>query len=344
MKNKKVIFRVDGGNSIGMGHITRALNLSRYLQEHFDIASDFVLYGDSYALKFIRRYHKDITFFQIPMTDQMPIIGLLLDRLKKEKEDKAILITDLFSMENKEEYSSSINAHGIFHVVFDDMLLSRIKGNIVINTSIITNKKEEEKDIHYYHGPAYSIINDLNIRFCCHTDNKKIIVSMGGSDPTDITRQVVDTIIRYNINGEFYIFIGPAFSDKLKVSLLNIRDKRMQFFLGVDRLDNVISTADFAVISGGITLYEMASCGIPSLIICQNRFQEIIANEFHKRGLGVYIGIGEYISDYDIAKALNLLLDDHEKRRHISNTALATIDKSGIKRVSNIIANLYKDL
>ena len=92
--------------------------------------------------------------------------------------------------------------------------------------------------------------------------------------------------------------------------------------------------ADFAIGAPGVSLLERLCCGLPGMILCQNRDQAPIARTAAASGAVV-------LSEADNAQALAddiaPLLADGARRSALRARGLALIDGRGARRLANAL-------
>src|SRR5258708_10518796 len=157
----------------------------------------------------------------------------------------------------------------------------------------------------------------------------QIIVTMGASDPKDYTRLALKAAMRVTTPARLRFIIGPNFAnrralaDEIKIA-------------GFEALDNVadlageFARADLALISFGVTAYEMAALGVPSLYLALTEDHARSASAFCQAGVGDIVA-----PELDsIASALARLIGDRERRRTMSEAGRTMIDGQGAVRIA----------
>jgi spore coat polysaccharide biosynthesis predicted glycosyltransferase SpsG len=112
------------------------------------------------------------------------------------------------------------------------------------------------------------------------------------------------------------------------------------------RLGVALSTADVAVVAGGITLYEACALGVPAVAVAIVPSQCPTVTAFAARGAAVDGGLLRP-GGPDAAEALRRvgdqvarLLDDSVGRRRLARAAKAAVDGQGAARVARAVARL----
>ena len=97
--------------------------------------------------------------------------------------------------------------------------------------------------------------------------------------------------------------------------------------------------SDIAVTAGGNTLLELAFLGIPSLIVCAEKFEVETAKLMQKSGFGKNLGFGRDVSKNKISSNLNRLIKNFELRQKMNICGPKIIDGNGVSRIIDIIEN-----
>ena len=101
--------------------------------------------------------------------------------------------------------------------------------------------------------------------------------------------------------------------------------------------------ADLIFTSAGRTTYEVASIGVPTIVLAQNDRE--LTHFFANSEFGfLNLGLGYNISDEEIYKNFIELIDSYENRKYMSELMLKFDLKSGRKRVNKLIQNLMEDI
>ena len=91
--------------------------------------------------------------------------------------------------------------------------------------------------------------------------------------------------------------------------------------------------SDLAITGGGLTKYETAVTGTPSVIISQVAHQAELAKEFEREGTALHLGLGSKVGEEDIAQAVERLLRDDALRAEMSKRGKRLVDGKGIERI-----------
>jgi len=311
----KIIFRVDGGFKIGMGHIIRCISIYNAFKKRFnDLEAFFLIKKEADGISFLRKKH-----FKIISHLSIKPNLVILDINNPKEEDLKIF----------KNYPL---------VCIDSNNLAEKYADILIDANK-ENKDTSSKPKRLY-GSDYVVIREEFLPYRETKSKKdKILITFGGSDPLNLTEKVL-LLLKDLENLEFNVIIGPS----AKVSISNIEKiiknakSKFNLFFNPDNLVDIFSETFLAISSGGITLYELAYLGIPSIIISQAKHQIAIAEKFEKLKVGINLGMGDKVKKEKLIKVLLELLENPLRRNLMSKKAKDLVDGKGLERIINEIS------
>jgi spore coat polysaccharide biosynthesis predicted glycosyltransferase SpsG len=170
-----------------------------------------------------------------------------------------------------------------------------------------------------------------------------ILVTLGGSDTYGFTPKVVRALSGLTEEISITIIAGPSFQHNRELDLA-IGDSRRKFNVihNVKDMIPFLRSADLAICSAGLTLFELACLGTPVVVICAEMFEEETAQYMEKNGFGTNLGFGVKVSEHAISQAVQSLISDHERRKSMSVKGKKLIDGAGVDRIIEIIVHSTK--
>ena len=81
----------------------------------------------------------------------------------------------------------------------------------------------------------------------------------------------------------------------------------------------------------------LCNLGIPSIIICSEKFETETASLLSKSGFGINLGYYETVSAQKIKNTLSRLIQNYKLRTNMNKIGPKIIDGNGTKRVSKLI-------
>jgi len=167
----------------------------------------------------------------------------------------------------------------------------------------------------------------------------RLVISMGGSDPLDLTRLAACGLAKITIPFGARFVIGPGFRNPSRLAR-EIESMRPNFetVQGLSDLGSEFASADLALVSFGVSAYELGALGVPALYLALNDDQLMSASSFEKAGMGMALGLGRVLRAEDIARGVWRLLTDPERRRDMRAASLNTIDGRAGERIAQDLA------
>jgi spore coat polysaccharide biosynthesis predicted glycosyltransferase SpsG len=99
--------------------------------------------------------------------------------------------------------------------------------------------------------------------------------------------------------------------------------------------------ADVAIIAGGLTKYETAVTGTPSISISPFERELQMCLKFERAGSLLHLGLRDRVDEETITRAVEKLVNDYHLRQEISNRGKKMVDGKGTERIiAEIPANL----
>lgn len=235
---------------------------------------------------------------------------------------------------------------GCFVVSFEDLGDGRYLSDLVVDANLTdsTNPQKLRTTTKYLLGPDYAVIAPMcraaKKKRKHFTDVRKIVVTCGGSDPAGVTPRAVSALGNVDSEVEILVVLGPAFAHKeaLNKALLSAA-RSFEVVEAPDNLPALMREADVGIISGGVTLFEAAYLGLPSIVIAQNAAQLRNLPPFEKHGGIVNLGLAANDPFANIPTELKLLRDPG-RLRAMSEAQERYIDGKGLERLASAIREL----
>jgi spore coat polysaccharide biosynthesis protein SpsF len=99
----------------------------------------------------------------------------------------------------------------------------------------------------------------------------------------------------------------------------------------------VMSRADLAVGSFGVTAYELAAAGVPAIYLCLTQDHAESATAPVREGVAVSLGTYEVVTVEALAEVASHLLNDNVAREGMSMRASGLVDGRGVERIARAI-------
>lgn len=330
MKKKKILFRADGYVKLGMGHIYNCITLAYSMIEHEVL---FVTREDcELGLKKII----DSKFkYRTIKTDED--LFKVIDEYKPD-----IFVNDCLNTES--EYILKLKNNVPRVVTIEDLGTGAYVADAVINALYDSPENATEK---FYSGYKYVCLRDefLTVVPKPYSETvKNIVVLFGGTDPSNLnekTYQAAFSIHKKYPNISFSFITGIGYDCK-KHGVVSDESKNIFVYPNVPVVSKYTKKADISVTSQGRTIYELASMGIPSIVLSQNS-REAMHNFATMRHGFLNLGLGEVVDSETIANTLSWLIETPNVRKNMHELMLKCDLKTGLERCKKIILGEYND-
>lgn len=328
LNRKKIVFRTVGKMQLGMGHVYRCLTLAYKLTGH-----DLLFVLDSGSDIGINKV-KESNFRLVTIDNEREFEDVLI----KEKPD--IIVNDI--LDTTEEYMSICTRNAGRVVNFEDIGPGAKYADAVINALY----EKGDRLSNEYYGSKYFCIRDEFLEeepkaFSETVEN--IMIIFGGADPSDLTGRLYSICKKIHISHpeiNFHFLIGFAYRYKEKI----VTDEANNIFIHNDakRVSAYMNSMDLAVTSQGRTVYELASMGVPSVVLAQNPREAEHVFAGIQNGF-INLGIGTETDDSTIISTVEWLISTPKVRMEMRKLQLQKDFSKGQNRVIRLILNDFDD-
>ncbi len=321
MKNNRIIFRVDGHSLLGMGHIYNCITLAEAIPEYEPL---FVLQKNSdTGIKKITetKYNFNIISGDAELDD-------VIDEFRP-----SIWVNDCLN--TSKDYILHLKQKIPRVITIEDKGDGRAFADAAINALY-----EEENEPGVYSGWRYVCLRkefQENEPNHFRENVKNVILMFGGTDPSNYNSLLYDIVIKISekypsIRFNFITGIGY---DNIKNGVITNKEKRIFIYPNVPRVTKYMKEADIAITSQGRAVYELASMGVPSIVLSQNEREQ--THTFAQMDHG-FLNLGlKDLSPSLIGNTLDWLINTVPVRRNMYDLMLKLPLRQGLQTVKNII-------
>jgi spore coat polysaccharide biosynthesis protein SpsF len=160
---------------------------------------------------------------------------------------------------------------------------------------------------------------------------------MGGSDPCGLTLQALRALDSMEEQFNVKVAIGPAFLHEAELRAWLIGARRHYASRRQDSLLDLMVNSDFALVSFGTTVYELAATGLPAIGLSITEDHAQSAEVFARGGSLMHLGLFSSISAAQIQNAVRALLKSPELRFAMAQRGQALVDGKGAQRVAKLL-------
>jgi CMP-N-acetylneuraminic acid synthetase/spore coat polysaccharide biosynthesis predicted glycosyltransferase SpsG len=323
LKKKKIVFRVDGYKELGMGHIYHCLTLAYNLTGHDIMFVSKEQYSD--GVNKIKSSYMPYT----PINTDEDFFHFL----KEWKAD--IVVNDC--LDTEKEYILNLKNIVKRVITIEDLGEGAKYADAVINA--LYNK--EIKLPNEYYGEKYVCLRDeflINVPKEFSKDVNNVLVLFGGTDPSNLTEKIYNLALKFNGNNPqitFNFITGKGYSTD-QHGIFSCVEKKIFVLNDVKRVSDYMNNADIAFTSQGRTVFELASLGIPSIVLAQNKREQLHTFAQMNNGF-LNLGLGQNVSIETIESTFKWLVETEQIRYEMRELMLRYDMKKGINKVIDII-------
>ncbi len=334
-----ILFRCDASPEIGLGHLVRCLALADEVHEKHGAAVTFAMRASALASEMVKQRAYPILSprdsgaldQEVWLRDCMATSGaqtLVIDvRDDLSKATLDALASDGAVIALLEDSSDRRWAADLaFYPPVPQVQRadwSGFRGRLCVGWEWVILRSQ-------FSGPIAPRRNSKN----------SLLIAMGGSDPAGLTLKAVRAVDRLDGDFESVIIAGAGFCHWQSLrDLLGKARRRLTVREDVTEMSAAMAEADLAICSFGMTAYELAAMGVPSVYSCLTADHEESASALVAAGMGVSVGVDDQDTETRLAAAVERLLMDENARARMSAKARELVDGRGASRVAELLVS-----
>ncbi len=326
------LIRCDGGGGYGFGHVKRMITLARALRDREGIGVVFAVNGSEDALPPIRDAGFEAQLLQSPTANFTSIVT-----------HPDLCILDCRDGPSRAELKRFVQEIPVTAVV-DDASERRLAADYAYYPPVpqAETLSWQGSDCTTRIGWEWALLGLPQIAARPHTFSPRptLLVAMGGSDPCGLTLRAAQALSVLDPVFRARFVLGPGFENRERTAkaIIALRSN-FETIEGASDLMTEYASADLALAAFGVTAYELAAFGVPSLYLCLTEDHALSASAFEHAGMGISLGLARSATDQAIAKSVWALLGDAERRRDMRQSGLMTIDGGAAARIASDLAS-----
>lgn len=319
------IFRCDGTQETGLGHVSRCIALAEALQEQ---GCNSIFFGNYTKAATELLSKAGFAFKDIQLKTGGKIDSSVILKHIREHNVDGIIVDSYFI---KNSYLDRFKQQGIPVILIDDFKkLQSYHYSAIINFTVNANNMQYPCKTHTCMlGPEYFLarrgLRSLRTQMkSSDTQSKNILVAMGGMDPENLSEKVVNSLLDIVPHVNVKVVVGNGYKEKVMLSRL-VEDFQNESSV-VDQqpdLTKLFSWCDVCICAGGLTKYEAAYLGIPALVMSENEEQAEETVYFAKLGLVYDLGLAKNSDKSTRTADISRILHDRERRNKLSQAGLS---------------------
>lgn len=333
----RVVFRCDGSQAIGFGHVSRCLTLAagclaqgvRDLQFICrDLAPDVIRRIDAagHACRTLRADAEE--------TEDIHAT------LAACRERRSLVITD--SHDFSEQYYAALHAAGIPVLSVDDYAGVAYASDVVVNHNITADRFAYRVASHtrLLLGPDF-----LPLRATFSPWLKKpreirktvesIVITLGGMPEPEAVLQVLDGLREWGDDARvrLTVVLGLQADPGLLATVTRALPRSGQVLVAPSDFAGLLWQADIAVVNGSVTAYEAAAIGTPLVMTAVDANQADAVAGFKEKRMAVTLPDARELTPASVMAAVAALAADPDRRRELSAAGRRLVDGKGTERI-----------
>ena len=341
-----VLLRADGGGKLGLGHLMRALSLAEALRDREGLGVCALLgvhpEGDSVLARQVFEARKIPVMLKPPGITEEAFIADEIARTKA-----AALVIDIRTPLNRGTLEG-FKARGTRIVAVDDSSDRRLAADLAIYPPVPQPAKLDWSGFtgERMAGAECVLLSPLIARAVKErrawlAKAPRLLVSMGGSDPLHLTGTIAAACTR-TLGDEMPIdvVVGPSVENVAELVAWLKKLPGVVVHRSPKNVAALYNQASLAIVSFGVTAYELAALGVPALYIALTEDHRESALAAEKLGFGRLIAMARDLIPTRLAAQAASLLSSPGELAHMSAQGRAAIDGEGAERIARKIAAL----
>jgi len=194
-----------------------------------------------------------------------------------------------------------------------------------------------------YAGLEYSLISNHCIKiptsiyeYNLEQNNFPIAISMGGGDAANKTLQVLESIKHCKVPATFWVMLGEGYSHSYS-ELINVikKDTNHEIILAKanQSMWQVLKNCILAILPGGITTYEAAFAGLPTINLLEETNKKYLIQELTENGVSSMLNGFDRETMVDLNNKIEYYFNNKKELMQMHINSKNLIDNKGGARI-----------
>lgn len=202
------------------------------------------------------------------------------------------------------------------------------------------------------YGPEYAIVrpecvvisSDAYARQL-NEETLSVAVSMGGADAPNRTLRILDALHGLDAPATFWVLLGEGYGHSYEELVDAVRrDRRHEVILAKTNRSmwRILRNCSVAVLAGGVTTYEAAYAGLPSINVIDREEQRFLIRELVDEGAAVVGGVLDHGGVDELRTTIQQLERERDRLLEMHLNSQRLVDGLGAQRVLSEITRLVR--
>jgi len=340
-----LVLRADAGSTMGAGHVMRCLALAQAWRDH---GGEAVFVGTLNAGALQARIEGEgAAVFTLPARHpDRDDLATLLPWLHARRDRAGWLVVDGYHFDPA--YHQALRGTGWPLLIIDDSgHLPAYHADVVVNPNAYAGEISYLADAEtlLLRGTRFALLR-REFRRAIETSASparssepqpggRILVTMGGADPDNVSAKVIDTLAALARPGLEIKIIAGALNPHRHALAEQLRQLGLQAELvpPVADMTPLMAWADLAISAAGSTCWELAALGVAMVVTVVADNQERVASSLAGHGAAINLGWFHGWQPKETAKIVNHLLDNSTERQAMGQRGHRLVDGQGCERL-----------
>ena len=323
LSRRRVLFRCDGNEATGLGHLSRCLALAEAAVERG--------WGTHFHGSFSDAAQTQISQTNITFDTCTSRIGSPRDdaaTIESVRDHGSQLIV-LDSYDTSRESIARLERHSRVLLIDDFAVHQPYRNWGVINFTVNGNEHDYACYGPKIQGPEYLLVRkslrlarrDARIR---SGPVESILLAVGGVDRSNLTGRILAALSCYGRVRGLRIVVSathPHLED-IRVASRSLGDS-CEVIVQADSLAEHFQWADLCICGGGLTKYEAAYLGVPTVMLSQTQEQANDSLKVAACGLAIDLGMASMLTDKNLYEGLARVIEESGELAQISRRGLS---------------------
>jgi UDP-2,4-diacetamido-2,4,6-trideoxy-beta-L-altropyranose hydrolase len=333
MKPGVLLIRADASLAIGTGHVMRCLALAQAWQDAGGTATlaeaelpDALLPRVTAEAVSVTRVHA-----KPGGPEDAAETAALAQRLGA---DWVVIDGDRFGS----DFLEVVRGSGVRVLLIDDLAnRESFPADLIVNPNFDEDGEPYRKqgcNARVLAGPTYTLLRrefrQAGEKREIRKTGNRILVTLGGSDPENLTPRIAETLARCS-GLEVTVIAGAGYENAEELRKMNANNLRVVF--NATNMAQIMQDCDQAVIALGGTLWELLSAGCAVLGYSRNSTQAGIVRVLSDGGMVVDMGETRHFDAEKLAASVKELAASPDARKRMANLGHRLVDGLGAARV-----------
>ena len=364
LTGKHVVFRAEGSNQIGAGHLARSLTLAKHLRQEGaqvtficrerDGGLDYLVSEQEFEAIRLPRSAKRTQGSPSPKQPDWLGASWSDDADETRRVLSAMdsrpdwLVVDSYGIDARWEQALKGSTARIFAI--DDLANRDHDCDMLLDQNLVAGFRARYRERapnvrRLLLGPRFALVGAEYAEFGDRGSERsgrvrRVLVYFGAGDANNVLGRVLAILHDVPDPGlRIDAVVSPSSPFLSHVLEQAGHDERVTLHRGLPSLAPLMAEADLAIGAGGATTWERLCMGLPSAVVTLADNQRPIAEHLDSLGLAVWLGDEEELEDEDLRSRIHELLHagvDSELPRRCASI----VDGRGARRVSRAMSEI----